>query len=119
MMARPLIPLPPEYEDSGHSSPALVTAGIDPTRAAPSVHQSTTKPGHAPLPAFAMTAEMAQSLSRVGTDFFAAERADEPMTSRAVSSLRRASSFKFKACSICSCFVPPYRASGDLCLGIG
>lgn len=37
MMARPLIPLPPEYEDSGHSSPALVTAGIDPTRAAPSV----------------------------------------------------------------------------------
>ena len=30
-----------EYEDSGHASPALVTAGIDPTRAAPSVDNKT------------------------------------------------------------------------------
>ena len=35
MMPGPLIPLPPEFEDSGHSSPGLQTAGIDPTTAAP------------------------------------------------------------------------------------
>jgi len=28
--AGPLIPLPLEYEDSGHSSPTRLTAGIDP-----------------------------------------------------------------------------------------
>jgi hypothetical protein len=37
MLPGPLIPLPLQYEDSGHSSSARVTAGIDPIRAAPSV----------------------------------------------------------------------------------
>jgi hypothetical protein len=44
--AGPHIPLALEYEDSGHSSPGLLTAGIDPTTAAPSVDN---KAGSCPI----------------------------------------------------------------------
>jgi hypothetical protein len=59
--AGPLIPLPLEYEDSGHSSPTRLTAGIDPTTAAPSVDNNAGSCPFsviAPTPAASLSGEL-------------------------------------------------------------